>query len=67
MLFLNWNNSFLFTHDGLLVGIANSITDENIKVFRSCSTILEGEAVIFGGIWGDTQVRKRILRIKIVM
>ena len=48
-LFLHQRQSFGFGYDGSFIGNTDSIIDENIFVYNSCSTVLNGEIIIFGG------------------
>ena len=43
-----FNDKLVFNKDGRLIGESASI-GENSGAYRSCSTMLNGEAVIFGG------------------
>ena len=49
----DFNNQFkdklVFNNDGRLIGESASI-GENSGAYRSCSTMVNGEAIIFGGI-----------------
>ena len=48
MLYLDWNDALVFNGDGKFV--TESVTvDENSEAYHSCLTMLNGEAVIFGG------------------
>ena len=49
-LFLHENSQLLFDRNGQLN--SNAKLDEGIEVFGSCSTFLNGEALIFGGRYG---------------
>ena len=49
MLYLDLNDPFVFNSDGKFV--TKSVTvDENSGAYGSCFTMLNGEAVIFGGL-----------------
>ena len=45
---IRFNDKLFFNKDGRLIGESTSI-DENSGAYRSCSTMLNGEAIIFGG------------------
>ena len=48
LLFIRGNSQSLFNANGKLIG-EKEVVDEQIGADGSCSTILHGEAVIFGG------------------
>ena len=62
LLYLNSNsewrmNGFVFNDEGLIT--RKSVTfDDNVGAFHSCSTMLNGEAVIFGGSGNDINARQ---------
>ena len=55
LLFLNRKKSFLLNDDGLFLGNTDTIKDDNVRVYESCSTMLHGEAIIIGGHTHDGQ------------
>ena len=65
LLFAHRRNLFVFNADGRLIE-ENSVNDKEVYAYRSCSTMLNGEAVIFGadstyGTTTDKQVHLNIL------
>jgi len=48
---------FLLNADGRLIE-ENAVIDEQVKVTGSCSTIMNGEAIIFGGTWYSNFIRQ---------
>ena len=55
LLYLRDNNGFLFNDEGQL--IKERLTfDMSVGAYRSCFTMLNGEAVIFGGFFNRQQV-----------
>jgi len=43
-------NAFLFDSNGIFLGKTQSIIDQNVQVEASCSILINGEALILGGI-----------------
>ena len=41
--------TYLFDGNGLFLGNTESIVDANVQIHGSCSTLLNGHAMIFGG------------------
>ena len=48
LLFVDKKTPLIFNADGRLIE-ENAVIDEQVVVYRSCSTMLNGEAIIFGG------------------
>ena len=48
LLFVSGSDLLVFNGDGRLIE-KNVIMDAQVEVYGSCSTILNGEAIIFGG------------------
>ena len=44
--------SFLLNADGRLIE-ENALIDKQADAYQSCSTMLNGEAIIFGGWWSN--------------
>ena len=65
LLFINevWNGSkwidipLVFNVDGRLIE-ENAVIDEQAGAYRSCSTMLNGEAIIFGGF--DSNIARQV-------
>ena len=58
LLFVYQKSPLVFNADGRLIE-ENAVIDGQAKADESCSTMLNGEAIIFGGRWGlnyDRQV-----------
>ena len=47
LLFVYENEPLVFNADGILIE-KNAVIDEQAEAFSSCSTMLNGEAIIFG-------------------
>ena len=43
---------FVFNSNGRLIG-EEAVEDEHISAYGSCSTVFNGEAIIFGGWYGS--------------
>ena len=57
LLYLDWMSGFLFDDEGQL--IKERLTfGENVGAYDSCFTMLNGEAVIFGGSFYD--IRRQV-------
>ena len=50
LLFIHRENPLVFNADGRLIE-ENAVIDEQAYAFGSCSTMLNGEAIILGGEW----------------
>ena len=61
ILVFDWNNPLVFNGNGQLIDEYAVIEDE-VDVYRSCSTMLNGEAVIFGG-WESRYNRQVLFKI----
>ena len=48
-IYLHQRQAFRFNNDGLFIGKTDSMIDVDVFVYNSCSTIIHGETVIFGG------------------
>ena len=48
LLYVYENDTLVFNADGRLIE-ENTVIDEQVEVRGSCSTMLNGEAIIFGG------------------
>ena len=49
-LLVHKNNTFLFDSSGIFLDETQSIIDHNVQVDTSCTILINGEALIFGGI-----------------
>ena len=58
LLFVWDNDPFVFNADGRL--IENAVIDEQAGAYGSCSTMLNGEAIIFGG--GISNIERQVFR-----
>ena len=58
-------DKLVFNSDGRLIGESASI-GENSGAYRSCSTILNGEAIIFGGFHDESTNIYRQVNTKII-
>ena len=56
LLFVNWGTPLVFNADGKLME-ETAVIDEQVNVYGSCSTMLNGEAIIFGG-WSSNIERQ---------
>ena len=55
-----FNDKLVFNRDGRLIGESASI-GENSGAYRSCSTMLNGEAIIFGGNYvNPTDINRQV-------
>ena len=58
-----FNDSLVFNSEGRLIGESASI-GENSGAYRSCSTMLNGEAVIFGGNHEEpTNINRQVITL----
>ena len=48
LLFIFENDPLVFNGDGRLIE-ENAVIDQQASIYQSCSTMLNGEAIIFGG------------------
>ena len=48
LLLVNWKGPLVFNTDGRLIE-ENAVIDEQAHAFGFCSTMFNGEAIIFGG------------------
>ena len=55
LLFVYRENPLVFNADGRLIE-ENAVIDEQAEAYGSCSTLLNGEAIIFGGNNSKRQV-----------
>ena len=56
LLFVHYNISLVFNADARLIE-ENAVIDKQAEADRSCSTMLNGEAIIFGG-WDSNYNRQ---------
>ena len=49
-LLVHKKNAFLFDSNGTFLDKTQSIIDENVQVDSSCTILINGQAIIFGGI-----------------
>ena len=57
----HFNDKLVFNKDGRLIGESASI-GENSGAYRSCSTMFNGEAIIFGGNHVDpTDINRQVM------
>ena len=49
-LLVHKKNAFVFDNSGIFLDKTQSIIDQNVQVDTSCSVLINGEALIFGGI-----------------
>ena len=54
--FIQGNQTLLFTEEGSVIGKTSSILDDNIDFIDSCSIMLNGQTIIFGGSKYEKQV-----------
>ena len=57
LLFVHEESPFVFNADGRLIE-ENAVFDGQVEVYSSCSTMLNGEAIIFGHSWDDNYARQ---------
>ena len=57
LIFVYRKTPLVFDADGRLIE-ENVVIDEQVEVYGSCSTMLNGEAIIFGGSWNSNFVRQ---------
>ena len=54
LLFVSGSDLLVFNGDGRLIE-ENVIVDAQVEVYGSCSTMLNGEAIILGGYYSDIE------------
>ena len=57
LLFVHEKTALVFNADGGFIK-ENPTIDEQVEVYASCSTMLNGEAIIFGG-W-DSNIKRQV-------
>ena len=60
LLLLKLNQTLMFNDEGSVIENTQSVIEGNIEILRSCSTMLNGQAIIFGGKWtkNEREVKK---------
>ena len=58
LLFVHFKIPLVFNADGRLIE-ENAVIDEQVEVYGSCSTMLNGEAIIFGG-WNGMNIERQV-------
>ena len=59
LLFVYEKSPLVFDANGRLIE-ANAIIDEQAYAYRSCSTMLNGEAIIFGGLFSNNYLHLKV-------
>ena len=59
LLFVHKKTTLVFNSDGRLIA-ENAVFDEQAAADRSCSTMLNGEAIIFGGGDSNTNIKRQV-------
>ena len=60
LLYIELNKTLIFDPDGYIID-DNFYIESGLSIYRSCSTILNGEALIFGGYsWGSKNHSRQV-------